>query len=71
MEKQEYIEAGRICNTHGVAGEVKIEVWLDSPDFLKKCGSPRRGRGSEDRGLAGLPGLSQKMRQALFGRAGI
>ena len=38
MEKQEYIEAGRICNTHGVAGEVKIEVWLDSPDFLKKCG---------------------------------
>ncbi len=37
MEKQEYIEAGRISNTHGVAGEVKIEVWLDSPDFLKKC----------------------------------
>lgn len=36
MEKQEYIEAGRITNTHGVAGEVKIEVWLDSPDFLKK-----------------------------------
>ena len=35
MEKQEYIEAGRISNTHGVAGEVKIEVWLDSPDFLK------------------------------------
>lgn len=38
MEKQEYIEAGRICNTHGVAGEVKIEVWLDSPELLKKCG---------------------------------
>lgn len=38
MEKSQYIEAGRICNTHGVAGEVKIEVWLDSPDFLKKCG---------------------------------
>lgn len=35
MEKQEYIEAGRITNTHGVAGEVKIEVWLDSPAFLK------------------------------------
>ena len=43
MEKQEYIEAGRICNTHGVAGEVKTEVWLDSPELLKKCGriSPR------------------------------
>ena len=38
MEKQEYIEAGRISNTHGVAGEVKIEVWLDSPQFMKKCG---------------------------------
>lgn len=36
MEKREYIEAGRITNTHGVAGEVKIEVWLDSPEFLKK-----------------------------------
>ena len=35
MEKRDYIEAGRIVNTHGVAGEVKIEVWLDSPAFLK------------------------------------
>ena len=35
MEKKQYIEAGRIVNTHGVAGEVKIEVWLDSPPFLK------------------------------------
>ena len=39
MEKKQYIEAGRIVNTHGVAGEVKIEVWLDSHQFLKsfKC----------------------------------
>ena len=36
MEKQQYIEAGRITNTHGINGEVKIEVWLDSPAFLKK-----------------------------------
>lgn len=35
MEKKEYIEAGRIINTHGVAGEVKIEVWLDSPRFFR------------------------------------
>ena len=34
--KQAYIEAGRITNTHGVRGEVKIEVWLDSPESLKK-----------------------------------
>lgn len=36
MEKKEFIEAGRIINTHGIAGEVKIEVWLDSPEFMKK-----------------------------------
>ena len=35
MEKQRYIEAGKIVNTHGVKGEVKIQVWLDSPQFLK------------------------------------
>ncbi len=31
---KEYVEAGRIVNTHGVTGEVKIEVWLDSPEFF-------------------------------------
>lgn len=35
MEKNPFIEAGRIVNTHGVQGEVKIEVWLDSPKFFK------------------------------------
>ena len=33
--KQAYIEAGRITSTHGVHGEVKIEVWLDTPEDLK------------------------------------
>lgn len=33
---KEYVEAGKIVNTHGVAGEVKIEVWLDSPDYFRK-----------------------------------
>ena len=32
---KQYVEAGRIVNTHGVSGEVKIEVWLDSPAFFK------------------------------------
>ena len=35
MEKKALIEAGRIVNTHGVQGEVKIEVWLDSPQFFR------------------------------------
>ena len=38
MEKQAYIDAGKIVNTHGVQGEVKLEVWLDSPAMLKRCG---------------------------------
>lgn len=34
-EKKRYLEAGRIVNTHGVRGEVKIQPWADSPEFLK------------------------------------
>ncbi len=30
----EYLEAGRIINTHGVRGELKVEPWADSPEFL-------------------------------------
>ena len=36
MELKEFIEAGRIVNTHGVAGQVKIEVWLDSPEYMRR-----------------------------------
>ncbi|MGE4483523.1 MAG: ribosome maturation factor RimM [Oscillospiraceae bacterium] len=32
--KKEFLEAGKIINTHGIRGEVKIQVWADSPDFL-------------------------------------
>ncbi len=35
--RQPFIEAGRITNTHGVHGEVKLEVWLDSPQMLLGC----------------------------------
>ena len=36
MEKEKYLEAGKIVNTHGVRGEVKIMPWADSPEFLQK-----------------------------------
>ena len=36
MEQSQYIEAGKIINTHGVRGEVKIEPWVDSPEFLQR-----------------------------------
>ena len=32
--KHRYLEAGKIVNTHGIAGEVKIMPWADAPDFL-------------------------------------
>lgn len=31
---KKYLEAGRIVNTHGVRGEVKIQPWADSAEFL-------------------------------------
>jgi 16S rRNA processing protein RimM len=33
MYKQQ-LEAGKIVNTHGVRGEVKIQPWANTPDFL-------------------------------------
>jgi len=29
-----FLEAGRIVNTHGVHGEVKLQPWADTPGFL-------------------------------------
>ncbi|MBS5703354.1 MAG: 16S rRNA processing protein RimM [Butyricicoccus pullicaecorum] len=32
--KKQFLEAGKIVNTHGVAGEVKVQSWCDSPEVL-------------------------------------
>jgi len=32
--KKQFLEAGRIVNTHGIRGEVRIQPWADSPEFL-------------------------------------
>ena len=29
-----YLEAGKIINTHGIRGELKIQPWCDTPEFL-------------------------------------
>ena len=34
--KKQFLEAGRIVGTHGVRGEMRVEPWCDSADFLKK-----------------------------------
>ena len=35
---QQYLEAGKVVTTHGVRGEMKLELWCDGVDFLKKTG---------------------------------
>lgn len=32
--KKRYLEAGKIVNTHGTQGEVKLIPWCDAPEFL-------------------------------------
>lgn len=34
--KQDFLEVGKITNTHGIMGEVRVEPWADSPNFLCK-----------------------------------
>lgn len=31
-----YLEIGKIVSTHGIRGEVRVQPWCDSPDFMKK-----------------------------------
>lgn len=33
---KKYLEIGRIVGTHGVRGEMRVECWANSPDFLRK-----------------------------------
>ncbi len=34
--KKQFLEAGKIVGTHGLKGEVRIEPWCDSPEFLAR-----------------------------------
>ncbi len=36
MPQKEFLETGKIINTHGVRGEIKLEVWADSPASLTR-----------------------------------
>ena len=31
---QQYLEVGKVTSTHGVMGEVRVQPWADSPEFL-------------------------------------
>ena len=32
--KEQYLEVGKVVSTHGVMGEVRVQPWADSPQFL-------------------------------------
>jgi len=32
----EFIEAGRVANTHGIHGNIRLEPWADSADFFSE-----------------------------------
>lgn len=50
MVKQ-FLEAGRIVGTHGVRGEMRVEPWCDSAEFLKKIKHLYFDEGRKDAGL--------------------
>jgi len=31
---KQYLEIGKVTNTHGIMGEVRVQPWADSPEFL-------------------------------------
>lgn len=33
---KKYLEVGKIINTHGIKGEMKLDLWCDSIDYLKQ-----------------------------------
>lgn len=48
---KQYLEAGKIVKSHGVRGEVCLEPWADSAEFLKKIKSFWFDEGKTDAGL--------------------
>ena len=49
--KKQFLEAGRIVGTHGVRGEMRVEPWCDSADFLKKVKTVYFDGGKTDAGV--------------------
>ena len=42
--KKEFLECGKIVSTHGVRGEVRVQPWCDTPDFLEQFDTLWTGR---------------------------
>lgn len=48
---KQYLEAGKLVNTHGVRGELCLEPWADSPEFLQNVKRFWFDEGKTDAGL--------------------
>ncbi len=35
--KKRYLEIGRVVGTHGLAGDLRVDPWCDTPAFLCSC----------------------------------
>ncbi len=49
--KKQFLEAGRIVGTHGVRGELRVEPWCDSAEFLHRLKRLYFDGGRTDAGL--------------------
>lgn len=59
--KNQFLEAGRIVGTHGVRGEMRVEPWCDSAEFLAKIKALYFDEGVTDAGL-----LSSRVHKTLL-----
>lgn len=49
--KKQFLEAGKIVRTHGVRGELVLECWADSPEFVAQAGRLYFDGGKADAGV--------------------
>ena len=49
--KHQFLEAGKIVRTHGIRGELVMECWADSPEFLLEAKHFYFDGGKRDAGL--------------------
>lgn len=66
IDVKKYLEAGKIVNTHGVDGAVKVESWCDSPDILASLKSIYIKSGEDYKELEVIRSFVKKQFAVLF-----
>ena len=44
---KQFLETGKITGTHGLKGEVRVQPWADSPEFLSEFDELYLDRGAK------------------------